>query len=97
MPFADPVLDAGQPCLEICEDEMDDGQKPYSQTNTTPGGCMRQPDKHGSPLRAFREIFRNHRFPRRKPPGLSCLACQESPHFVTAAILGSSNTSSVAS
>src|SRR5271157_5073398 len=40
-------MDAGQPCLEICEDEMDDGQKPYSQTNTTPGGCMRQPDKHG--------------------------------------------------
>src|SRR5271165_6369148 len=39
-------MDAGQPCLEICEDEMDDGQKPYSQTNTTPGGCMRQPDKH---------------------------------------------------
>src|SRR5271157_1005879 len=31
-------MDAGQPCLEICEDEMDDGQKPYSQTNTTPGG-----------------------------------------------------------
>ena len=27
MPFADPVMDAGQPCLEICEDEMDDGQK----------------------------------------------------------------------
>src|SRR5271165_5813266 len=26
MPFADPVMDAGQPCLEICEDEMDDGQ-----------------------------------------------------------------------
>src|SRR5271166_1817617 len=48
MPFADPVMDAGQPCLEICEDEMDDGQKPYSQTNTTPGGCMRQPDKHAS-------------------------------------------------
>jgi len=24
MPFADPVMDAGQPCLEICEDEMDD-------------------------------------------------------------------------
>src|SRR5271165_5477148 len=41
-------MDAGQPCLEICEDEMDDGQKPYSQTNTTPGGCMRQPDKHDS-------------------------------------------------
>src|SRR5271165_3131997 len=41
-------MDAGQPCLEICEDEMDDGQKPYSQTNTTPGGCMRQPDKHAT-------------------------------------------------
>src|SRR5271154_6465300 len=27
MPFADAVMDAGQPCLEICEDEMDDGQK----------------------------------------------------------------------
>src|SRR5271157_5743299 len=27
MPFADPVMDADQPCLEICEDEMDDGQK----------------------------------------------------------------------
>ena len=27
MPFADPVMDACQPCLEICEDEMDDGQK----------------------------------------------------------------------
>ena len=27
VPFADPVMDAGQPCLEICEDEMDDGQK----------------------------------------------------------------------
>ena len=27
MPFADPVIDAGQPCLEICEDEMDNGQK----------------------------------------------------------------------
>jgi len=23
------------------------GFRPYSQTNTTPGGCMRQPDKHG--------------------------------------------------
>ena len=27
MPFAHPVMDAGQPCLEICEDEMDDEQK----------------------------------------------------------------------
>src|SRR5208337_3617765 len=27
MPFADPVVDAGQPCLEVREDEMDDGQK----------------------------------------------------------------------
>src|SRR5271168_4515934 len=26
------------------------GFRPYSQTNTTPGGCMRQPDKHGSSL-----------------------------------------------
>src|SRR5271165_4228300 len=56
MPFADPVLDAGQPCLEICEDEMDDGQKPYSQTNTTPGGCMRQPDKHGTKIERPRKL-----------------------------------------
>ncbi|HME86673.1 MAG TPA: hypothetical protein VKG91_19530, partial [Roseiarcus sp.] len=24
------------------------GFRPYSQTNTTPGGCMRQPDKHAT-------------------------------------------------
>ena len=60
-------MDAGQPCLEICEDEMDDGQKPYSQTNTTPGGCMRQPDKHASldqPLCRLSRILCSYSIPR---------------------------------
>ena len=49
-----------------------------------------------SPLHALPEVFRNHRFPRRKPPGLSCLARQAS-QLVTAALLPSPNTSSVPS
>ena len=31
------------------------GFRPYSQTNTTPGGCMRQPDKHASIIEAVSE------------------------------------------
>jgi hypothetical protein len=39
------------------------------------------------------EVFRNHRFPRQKPSGLSCLARQAS-QLVTAALLPGPNTSS---
>jgi len=49
-----------------------------------------------APLHALPEVFRNHRFPRRKPPGLSSLARQAS-QLVTAALLASPNTSSVPS
>src|SRR5271165_5103817 len=64
-------MDAGQPCLEICEDEMDDGQKPYSQTNTTPGGCMRQPDKHGTNIAQNMTLANNFHGP---PAGVTSAA-----------------------
>src|SRR5208337_4630651 len=32
------------------------GFRPYSQTNTTPGGCMRKPDKHAMKIKPWREV-----------------------------------------
>src|SRR5271166_5018575 len=70
MPFADPVMDADQPCLEICEDEMDDGQKLVGHFGITTFGnaCdgaprrRRRPELCGARLGLRRVCGRRSRF-----------------------------------